>query len=103
MLIILFLIYINRSKVLKFCQQKSLDPNDQATKPSTDPLTFLTSPPTLSANSHSPQKGFDKPTFAPDQRHVLALVLAICTYKIWCSHTNNNFVLKWSHSMLSLD
>ena len=67
LLIILVLVYINRATILKFCKRKSSDLTDQATKSSTDPLTStITSPPTLSTNSHSSRKGFNNPTPAPD-------------------------------------
>ena len=78
--IILVLVYINCATLLKFCQRKSSDLADQTTKSSTNPLTStLTSPPTLPTNSHSPQNGFDNPTPALDQPHVLPLVLASFT------------------------
>ena len=80
LLIILVLTYINRATLLKFYQRKSSDLADWTTKSSTNLLTSTTtSPPTLSTNSHSAQNGFNYPTPAPNQPHVLHLVLGSLT------------------------
>ena len=105
----LVLIYVNRSMLLKLCQNKISKSAGQITTPSTNALISTTTPLPMSFTSSHPRlEGSDNPRSTLEQSRVLPgqFHSARCYYltkEVWRVHTNNKmFVLKCSYSCSAL-